>query len=504
MLLLGARPMGDLDKVAIAGGVSSLYLMENAAEALAKVAKARMGENPRAAVFCGSGNNGGDGVCAAVWLLKAGAQVRVFLVGDRAKLTPDTAEMTRRLEALGGKLEPFAPDSLEIEAYCQGAGVLIDAMFGVGFHGSLRGLGLEAAKLMNRLDTPVVAADIASGVLADDGQVLGEAVRAQETVTFTFAKPGHFCEPGSVYTGKLHVVPIGIPEDLVQNAQGQIYAAQAADARLPQRPVDGHKGLFGKLLILAGSRGYTGAPSLAAQAAVHTGAGLVYLGVPESIYAIEAVKNQEAMPFPLPAAGDGLALAALDKILEKAAGCNVCLIGPGLGRAPETAALVHRLLETLQMPVVLDADGINALEGHIDILDKAPRPLILTPHPGEFSRLMPGWQAIGRLAAARQFAADHGCILILKGHNTVTALPDGRAYLNTTGNVGMARGGSGDVLAGMVAALAGQMPAAHAAVAAVWLHGMAGDLCAKQYGVYSMTPTQMIAAIGPAIEKTTL
>ena len=249
------------------------------------------------------------------------------------------------------------------------------------------------------------------------------------------------------------------------------------------------------MLILAGSEGYTGAPVLAARAALRTGAGLVFLGVPRDIYPIAAVKCDEAMPFPL--SEDHGA------ILDRAAGCDAVLIGPGLGRKPETETLILRLLEELEVPVVLDADGINALAGHIDVLDGRKAPTVLTPHEGELARLTGcGLPVRERVEAAQRFAAAHRCTMVLKGHGTVTAAPDGRVWVNPTGNPGMAKGGSGDVLAGMTAALWGQkllrreendLP--RLAAAAVYYHGLAGDLCAQRLGEYAMLPGDMIEAL---------
>ena len=271
---------------------------------------------------------------------------------------------------------------------------------------------------------------------------------------------------------------------------------------LPRRPVDGHKGDFGKLFILAGSEGYTGAPVLAARGALRTGAGLVFVGVPRDIYPIVAVKCDEAMPFPLP--------EEYEKILEKAEGCDVAVVGPGLGRAPETQRLVRSLLTDLDLPVVLDADGINALCGHIDILDKRSAPTVLTPHEGEFARLTGCALPLqDRLSAARSFAQEHHCTLVLKGHGTVTAAPTGKCWICGTGNPGMAKGGSGDVLSGMIAALWGQKhlrrdgrsDLSELAAWAVWFHGKAGDRCAEQLGEYAMLPGDLVEAIAQVLKE---
>ncbi len=268
---------------------------------------------------------------------------------------------------------------------------------------------------------------------------------------------------------------------------------------LPRRKQNTHKGDYGKCLIIAGSIGYTGAPCLAAHAAVRSGAGLVYLCVPEEIYTIAAVKNDEAMVFPLPSHGGMLSKKASGDVLRRLEGSSICLIGPGLGRSEDIDTIMCDVINSSRIPLVIDADGINAIAMNIDILRKAGCPIVLTPHEGEFSRL--GWSLKdGREAAARSFAEEYGCILVLKGHQTVTAFPDGDVFLNTTGNAGMAKGGSGDVLAGMLAALIGQgIPLKEAVPTAVWLHGRAGDLAAKNLGEYSMNPWDIIEALPDAI-----
>ena len=466
--------MKELDRLAIQErGIPSLELMENAARALAEgvrsqvgplhrlqgdgpgavtfgvLRKEKGGEQPtpeeqreldelrdivesqntdpiqRIAVLCGPGNNGGDGIAAARLLLESGYQVRTFLVGDRAKMTPDSRAMEEKLAAAGGALESFRVEDQRAMVWLSTCSCLVDALFGVGLKRPLEGDFLAAVRWMNSMRTPVVSCDLPSGVDGDTGEVLGEAVRADLTVTFTCAKPG---------------------------------------------------------LCLG------------------EGAGLVFLGVPREVYPIVAVKCDEAMPFPLP--------EEYEKILEKARSCDVALIGPGLGRAPRTERLVRSLLSDLEIPVVLDADGINALAGHIHILDGRRAPTVLTPHAGEFARLtgqeLPVRDKVG---AARDFAGAHRCTLVLKGRGTVTASPEGRVWINGTGGPGMAKGGSGDVLAGMIAALWGQKHLngpdsnrSELAALAVWYHGAAGDRCAGRLGEYAMLPTDLIETL-PEILK---
>ena len=272
---------------------------------------------------------------------------------------------------------------------------------------------------------------------------------------------------------------------------------------LPRRRRDASKHDFGRLLIVAGSVGYTGAPSLASRAAVRGGAGLVYLGVPEAIYAVTAVKNDEAMPFPLKCGPDGLiSPEALPELEERMAKCDVLAVGPGLGRSDGIVELVSGLLRASRVPTVLDADALWALSRAPELLERAACPLVLTPHAREFERLG-GDLSAPREEAALRFAREHGCALVLKGRGTVCAFPDGECYVNPTGNPGMARGGSGDVLTGLMGALLCQLPFRRAVCAAVYLHGLAGDMCAAELGEYGMTPTDMIERLPQAMRSVT-
>ncbi|MBQ7870866.1 MAG: NAD(P)H-hydrate dehydratase [Oscillospiraceae bacterium] len=276
----------------------------------------------------------------------------------------------------------------------------------------------------------------------------------------------------------------------------RIMTTTAAHIRrwLPRRERTAHKGNFGKVLLLCGAVGYTGAPVLAARAAVRSGAGLVFVGVPEAVYPIVAGNLVEPMVFPLPSAEGMLSEAAIPEILRRLAGCDACLIGCGLGRSPGTFAVVKAVLEQARCPVVVDADGINVLEGHIDIVRGAACPVILTPHEGEFRRLG-GDSSLGRLHGTCKLQGETGAVLLRKGHRTLIC--DGtECYVNRTGNPGMATGGSGDALAGILVSLLGQgLPPVRAAAAAAWLHGAAGDLCARTLGEYGMLPTDLIEAL---------
>ena len=266
---------------------------------------------------------------------------------------------------------------------------------------------------------------------------------------------------------------------------------------LPRRQRTAHKGDFGRVYILAGSVGYTGAPVLAADGAVRTGSGLVFLGVPEEIWPVVAVKCAEAMPYPMERETDAL--------VRRISACDAALIGPGLGQSGRTQQLVRRLVTRLELPLVLDADGLNAFAGALHLLKERKAPTVLTPHEGEFARLTGcGLPIKDRVGAAADFAREYGCTVVLKGHNTVTAAPDGRVWINTSGNPGMAKGGSGDVLSGVILSLIGQgFPVEESAAMGVWLHGRAGDFAALDLGEYGMTPTDLVTSLPKALMELT-
>ena len=520
MELYTAAQMREIDRTAIEErGIPSTVLMEDAARALVREVRSlpipgpgfdgsigwitRDGRVPTeeeqaefwamrrrsAIVWCGPGNNGGDGVAAARLLLEMGWRVKCVLVGDREKMTDDCLEMERRLAEAGGMLEDF--DRSDEEQYI-GFDVAIDALLGVGLTRELEGDAALAAGLTRRGTGWVVSADVPSGIHADIGDVMGTAVKADVTVTFSRGKPGLFVGKGAVHSGRVVIADIGIPEDLYPE-RPQTVLVEREMLRLPRRPVDGHKGDFGRVFILAGSRGHTGAAVLCAKAAVRGGAGLTTLAVPEDVWLILAAKCcDEAMVWPWPKEDDA--------IVEKAMGCGAAVIGPGLGQGERAEQLVLKLMRELTCPIILDADGLNIISRHINILDERARETILTPHDGEFARLSGCELPIkDRLGAARSFAEQHHCTLVLKGHRTITTAGHG-CFINSTGNPGMAKGGSGDVLAGLMGALAGQK-VTDPSLMAVWLHGRAGDLAAEDKGEHGMTPSDLIEQIPSALQE---
>ena len=476
-------------------GVPSDVLMETAASQLCKQVRLAAATRPgEIFLFCGTGNNGGDGIAAARFLRADGYAVRCFLLGEEEKLSPDAREMTARLRAAGGDLERFAFEGEPA--------IVVDCLFGFSFRGALGGEYLQAAQWINKSGAYVIACDLPSGVDPKAGTVETDAVMADVTVTMTGYKQGLVLAPGSEHAGRVEVAPIGIPEEaMICRPVAQTTDKALAKGCFPRRKRNSHKGNYGKVLLLCGSVGFTGAAAMAAKACLRAGSGLVYLGVPQSVYPILAAKLDEAIVFPLPDENGMLSDKALPEIFSRLAGMDACLIGPGLGRSIGTERVVLGVLRHVTCPVVLDADGINALEGHTDVLHSVSAPLVLTPHDGELARLGCRPEAQTRLEAAMAFAAEYGINLLLKGYRTV--ITNGSdTFVNTTGNPGMAVGGSGDVLAGILVSLLGRSIAPlQASACAAWLHGAAGDRAAERYGEASMLPTDLIDMLCEIIQE---
>ena len=378
----------------------------------------------------------------------------------------------------------------------------VDAILGTGLNSDVKGYFKTVIEFINALNKPVFAVDIPSGLNADTGQVCGVCIRAQTTATFAFAKIGHVLYPGATYTGDLEVIDIGIPNFIAEQInprQHLITAAQIA-AALPCRPPDAHKGHNGHLLVVAGSIGKTGAAAMTAMSAMRSGAGLVTLGIPAGLNSILEAQVIEAMTMPLPETAPGmLGESSFDAIMELSADKRCLALGPGIGTAPDTVRLVQRIVQESPVAMVIDADGLNCLAGNIDILTRAKAPVILTPHPGEMERLT-GTTAktiqMDRIGHARGFAQRFGVHLVLKGARTVVAHPDGQVFVNPTGNPGMASGGTGDVLTGIIAGLIVQgCEAGVAARAGVYLHGAAADKLAETCGGYGYLATEIMDVI---------
>lgn len=510
MRVVTAHTMQEIDKQAIKDhGIPGLRLMEAAGRSCVDEIIAEFGLKGRCVIMAGKGNNGGDGYVIARLLGQKGWSVKVIILADRDQINGDAAV---NLEKLQGAVINYCThegqlSALHMEEIFQ-ADVIVDALLGTGLRSNVNGVYLEAIDLMNASGRPVVAVDIPSGIHGTTGRVLGEAVRAYITVTFAFAKLGHVLYPGAEHTGRLVVADVGIPASLMETASGYDFLnTDTMRPMLRRRDRLAHKGHYGHCLILAGSTGMTGSAALAANSAVRAGAGLVTLGVAESIHHILEIKTTEAMTFPLPDSGSGhLTSSAFPAIEKLMAGKDAVAIGPGFGRRPGTYALVQNLMETVSLPLVIDADGLNALAEDITILKrKKSKQVILTPHPGEMSRLLgtsiPDVEAI-RISVAQEFARSNGVYLVLKGARTIIASPTGTAAINGSGNPGMATGGMGDVLTGIIVSLLGQGYVAwDACRLGVFLHGFAADMVAEEMGEIGINASDVLEKLPYAYNK---
>ncbi|NLJ25719.1 MAG: NAD(P)H-hydrate dehydratase [Firmicutes bacterium] len=510
MRLLTAAQMRAVDTHVIENvGIPGMILMENAGRQVAEVAATFLeaGKGRKVSILTGKGNNGGDGLVAARYLHNLGYRVRVFLLARSREFTADTLANYQICGQLGIDLQEVDEKYLPKLRFCLSlTDLIIDACLGTGIKGPPQGIVDQVIKLVNDLEKPVLAVDVPSGVDATTGEVLGSCIRAAMTVTLAAPKTGLFAYPGAGYVGKLYVANIGIPPYVLDMAsQGALLEAPLVKRFLPERPPSGHKGTFGHVLILAGSVGMTGAATLAAKSALRSGAGLVSLGIPTSLNDILEVKLTEAMTIPLPETQNrSLSIEALPMIQARVRHMDALILGPGLSQDPSTGQLVETLLQDVSCPVVLDADGLN-LVARLGVLEKrtnASCPLVITPHPGEMARLLGcSIQEVeaDRVAAAQNAAELYRCTVVLKGAGTIVAAPEGDFWINTTGNVGMATGGTGDVLSGIIGALlAAGAPLEKAAGIGVYIHGLAGDLALQARDEISLIAGDLIEALPQA------
>ena len=510
MKIVTAQQMRELDQRAIQErGIPSLTLMENAGRGVAEAAARLTAHCPARPILilCGRGNNGGDGFVAARYLKQLGRSTQVLLASPRDDVTGDAQANLRRLEEAGIAVIEIA-DAEPVVRGCHKSSLVVDALLGTGLSGKVRGLPGMLIEALNECCPRVLAVDIPSGLDADTGEPLGLAVRAEETATMGLPKIGLYLYPGMDHAGRVSVVDIGLPPDLINEspAVADLVEPEWVRMLLPRRKRSAHKGSFGKVLAIAGSAGFTGAACLCAQGALRVGAGLVTVGCPASVNDILEVKLTEAMTFPLPETySRTLDTRSLALILELAEAASVVAIGPGLSREPETAVLVRRLVARVERPMVIDADAVNALADAAVILEGDHAPAVLTPHPGEMARLMQvstekvqARRAHFAEAAAKRFRAT----LLLKGACTIIAEKGRPLTVNPTGNPGMASGGTGDVLTGMVAGLIAQgLLPFEAAAAATYLHGLAGDIAAARVGEASMVASDLLDALPSAISQ---
>ncbi|MHB1020808.1 MAG: NAD(P)H-hydrate dehydratase [Acidobacteriaceae bacterium] len=514
MRILTAEEMRSTDqRTTEQHNVPSLDLMEQAGAAVARFVLRHFAERQRVAVICGKGNNGGDGFVTARHLASAGKKVSVLLLAQPAVLRGDAAVMyVRLLDEQPGVLVQFASDedalaAGAVQAFFAGSDLFVDAVLGTGFQPPLRGMAIAVRDKLAALTTPVVAVDLPSGWDADaDAMDCEGAFRADAVVTFTAPKLAHMF--GHLTRGPVVVAPIGSPEEAIQSATQLTWTGASRQICAQPRAADANKGRFGHVLLVGGARGKAGAPAMSSMAAMRAGAGLVTTAVPESILPTVAAFAPEMMTEPLAETAQGsialrnLEADVLQRLLERK---TVLAIGPGLSREEEAASFVRALVQRTTLPVVLDADALNAFEGQTDQLNSDGRTLVLTPHPGEMSRLT-GKSVkeieADRVKIAREFAQQHGVTLVLKGWRTLVAHPDGMVAVNTTGNPAMAKGGSGDILTGIIAALLAQHPekVADAVNAAVYLHGLAGDFAVRAQDEHTVLATDTLAHLWQAFQ----
>ena len=513
MKLATAQEIKNIDRRAIRKfGIPGPVLMENAAAAImAGMERFFDGlEGVKVGIVCGKGNNGGDGLALARRLRIRGVPVRVALLASPAALTGEAKLNLAILRKTDVEVlaNAGARTLADVIAWSD---VVVDAMLGVGLATPLKGNYALAAELMNAAGRPVVAVDIPTGIHADTGAVMGSAVRADLTVTMALPKRGLFLHPGASFAGQVHVADIGMPVEVIEqeNISVSLLDAGAVEGLMGSRPADSHKGSYGHLLIIAGSPGKAGAAAMAAKGSLRSGVGLVTVAAPAGIVPVIQQQVMEAMCLPAAESIDGtIGVGSETELARAATSMSACAIGPGLTTHRETVQVVKDLVRRVDVPTVIDADGVNALAGAADMLKKARAPLVLTPHPGEMARLAGLASADvqnDRIGVAGAFAAKYGVTVVLKGAGTVIAAPGGEVFVNTTGNAGMATAGTGDVLTGVIGSLLAQgFGPTWSACLGVYLHGLAGDLAAAEKGEAGLIAGDVIEKLPEAIKKMTL
>ena len=511
MKVATAQQMRNIDERAIQHiGIPGIALMEKAGSGTVDTISRYFGpiRGKRIVILCGSGNNGGDGFVVARYVVSRGAKAEVLLLTRKDQVKGDAKTNLDVLEGLGREIsEVHGKEGIKkLRERLAGADLIVDALLGGGLTGAVRGLYRDGIAEINAAEAGVVSVDNPSGIDVNPGVVLGAAVKADLTVTFGLPKRGHFLYPGREYCGDLEVIDIGFPPEVI-GEEGIVLETLESDQvklMLPPRKDDAHKGDFGHLLVLAGSVGYTGAAALSAQSALRVGAGLVTLGIPESLNAIMEMKLTEVITSPLPETGKGtLSFRARERIMALLPRMDALIIGPGLSTEKETQELVRDLLIGCDRPIVVDADGINSLIDYSGALEKREAQTVLTPHPGELGRLigMAGREINSRrIDICIEFANKWGVVLVLKGDPTIVSDEGGTAYINPTGNSGLATGGTGDVLSGAIGGFLAQgLDPFHAALCGTYYHGLAGDIAGRQVGRRGMIAGDVMELLPQAL-----
>ncbi|MGB5105713.1 MAG: NAD(P)H-hydrate dehydratase [Candidatus Zixiibacteriota bacterium] len=526
MKLVTSAQMRAIDGRAIKDlGIPGLQLMENAGHGIAEWIKEILRDDvtaKRFAIVCGKGNNGGDGFVIARCLQGWRAAVEVFLVAEPDEIKGDALENLRKVREMGVAIYKIRDEGAKKICWVptfagmtgpgkspfEACDMIIDAIFGTGFKGEVDARIAGVIDAINRSGVVTLAVDTPSGLNCDTGEAPNTAVCASYTATLALPKIGHYFYPGRTYCGQIRVIDIGIPTQALEGIDLRVNLTTARHVRstIPDREATAHKGDAGKLFLVAGSEGLTGAVTLAAQAAVKSGCGLVTVGCPKGLNDILEIKLTEAMTKPLPELGKRrcLSVRALGDILLNIRASDAACLGPGVGRNHETIELFRRLIANLETPAILDADGLFPFSGKPELLKECKAEMALTPHAGEFSRLSGlSIETINqdRIGSALEFAKATNKVILLKGAPTIVASPDGTVYVNPTGNPGMATGGSGDVLSGLIGSLmASGVSAYGAAVCGAFVHGLAGDMAQQAVGTLGMSAGDIVNHLPKALK----
>lgn len=515
MKVLTSKQMKEIDKTAIEEiGIIGPILMENAGLQIFKAIMKRFSEIRREniVIIAGKGNNGGDGLVVARHLFNQGCDPHILLLANKKELRGDAGLNLGIAEKIGIRITevPSLEKWRTKRKTLAQATIIVDAIFGTGLTKPAGGMYASVIEDINKTKAFRIAVDIPSGLSSDTFQIIGPCVKADLTVTLAAPKVAHVLAPAEEFVGELVVADIGVPPFLFESGELKLELVEKKTV-LPyfmRRKKDTHKGTYGHLLIISGSLGKTGAASMAAKAALKMGAGLVTVGTPESCLPIIARSMVELMTEPLPETPEKtLSSEALDKIITLLKGKDGLMIGPGISTHPSTAQLVLSLISKIKVPTVFDADALNILASKPDLIKSLRQPAVLTPHPGEFARLLDlsAKEVVNnRLELSARFAQEQGVFLVLKGYKTLIATPEGNVYINPTGNPGMATGGSGDVLSGMIASMIIQEKnLLEAILAAVYVHGLSGDIGVERLGEKALTAGNLITYLPSALKRLT-
>ena len=517
MKVVTAAEMRQIDQDTIEDiGIPGIVLMETAGSAIVRAIEQHYPTAQRISILVGKGNNGGDGLVIARQLAHTGHDVYIFLVSPADSFTGEAAINLQIAKNLGLRIEAILGEKEAWKRWMTNCELLVDAIFGTGLRGAVRDPIATFVDAINNLSTPILSVDLPSGLDADSGNPLGICVRADRTVTIGLPKRGLLVHPGAELAGKLEVVDIGFPTQVIDAQDIKVHWTTAAHASewIPQRPPTSHKGSYGRVLVVAGSTGMTGAAALASEAALRVGAGLVTLAIPKSLNPILEGLLPEVMTLPLPETDAGsLSVSAASTLLEFAEQTkSVLAIGPGISQHPGTVALVRQLARENQEhklggQMVIDADGLNAIAQIPEIMSFLDRETVLTPHPGEMARLTNtpvSTLEADRIRTAQTFANEQGVTLVFKGAPTVISEANGDVWINSTGNPGMGTGGMGDVLTGVIAGLMAQgLSSERAATLAVYIHGLAGDIVSERLGMPGLIASDVLKAVPEAVSSLT-